>query len=213
MTGIYAITCVPTQKVYIGSSVDITRRWREHRRELRRGMHSNRHLQRAWAKHGELSFVFSIIESCDAKILVEREQHHVNERRPRLNGTAIVRPNFLSQSHTPEAKAKMRAAKIGKPLSDAHRRRFSEVRAGKPQERTPARVAVLLARNQSERQKAIVRESRKTQTPPMLGRKHTPETRALMSRVRMGWKPSPDALASMSAGQRRRRKREQSCAS
>jgi len=44
--GVYKITNVRTTETYIGSSVDITRRWADHRRELRLGIHKIRSCKR-----------------------------------------------------------------------------------------------------------------------------------------------------------------------
>lgn len=43
--GVYKITNKETGKFYIGSSVDIRQRWYAHKSKLRRGVHSNQHLQ------------------------------------------------------------------------------------------------------------------------------------------------------------------------
>jgi hypothetical protein len=49
--GIYAIEFA-TGEVYVGSSMDVGRRWQEHERDLRAGRHRNRALQAAWAATG-----------------------------------------------------------------------------------------------------------------------------------------------------------------
>ena len=61
-SGVYQILCIPTAKIYVGSSLNISERWWEHRWDLRRGTHHSRYLQRAWDKYGEEAFVFSILE-------------------------------------------------------------------------------------------------------------------------------------------------------
>ena len=45
---IYRIRNILTGKFYIGSSIDIERRWHEHRLHLRTDRHANKHLQNAW---------------------------------------------------------------------------------------------------------------------------------------------------------------------
>lgn len=45
-----------------------------HKRKLLLGEHCNAHLQRAWDKHGERRFEFSVIEFCRKSSLVSREQ-------------------------------------------------------------------------------------------------------------------------------------------
>ncbi len=69
MCGIYKIENMVNHKLYIGQSVDIKKRWIEHRYELNKGVHMNDHLQSAWNKYGEDLFDFSIIELCDEQCL------------------------------------------------------------------------------------------------------------------------------------------------
>lgn len=78
MVGIYSIVCLKNSKIYIGQSKDIKLRWLSHKEELQKGTHQNRHLQRAWNKYGENSFIFSIIEECNEESLTEREQYWID---------------------------------------------------------------------------------------------------------------------------------------
>lgn len=76
--GIYSITNCKNGKLYIGSSNNIYRRWREHKNMLHNNKHHSEHLQRAWNKYGEETFLFEIIEECDENILLEREQYYID---------------------------------------------------------------------------------------------------------------------------------------
>ncbi len=60
--GIYAIRHIESGKVYVGSASNISKRWSRHRKDLRMGIHKNKHLQAAWSKYGEEAFVFEILE-------------------------------------------------------------------------------------------------------------------------------------------------------
>lgn len=60
--GIYLITNLENNKKYVGKSLDISRRFNEHRMNLNRGTHCNSYLQNAWDKYGEDSFSFSVLE-------------------------------------------------------------------------------------------------------------------------------------------------------
>lgn len=60
--GIYKIINIVNNKFYVGSAVDLKRRKTRHFSELRTGKHNNRHLQAAWVKYGEQSFVFVVVE-------------------------------------------------------------------------------------------------------------------------------------------------------
>jgi group I intron endonuclease len=76
--GIYEIKCIVSGKSYVGSSKSIGHRWGEHRRLLRIGKHPSPRLQRAWIKHGEAQFVFSVLEGCPVEKLHIREQHWID---------------------------------------------------------------------------------------------------------------------------------------
>lgn len=73
-SGIYAIQCIDNDSWYVGQSVDMEKRWKEHLSELRKGIHRNGRLQNNYNKHGEQSLVFHNIESCEIKLLTQREQ-------------------------------------------------------------------------------------------------------------------------------------------
>ena len=51
-TGIYLIQHKASGKRYIGSSINIEQRWRQHRHSLSRGKHSSKELQALWDDEG-----------------------------------------------------------------------------------------------------------------------------------------------------------------
>lgn len=70
--GIYLITCILTGKVYVGSSVNVLRRYRDHINALEKGKHPNYKMQSAYNDHPD-SFYFSLAEQCELKELIDRE--------------------------------------------------------------------------------------------------------------------------------------------
>jgi predicted GIY-YIG superfamily endonuclease len=52
ISGIYYIKNITNNKLYIGSSKDILKRFYEHKRLLRHNKHHSIRLQRAWDKYG-----------------------------------------------------------------------------------------------------------------------------------------------------------------
>jgi len=60
--GIYKIFNIVSNKFYVGSAENFTRRKREHWWELRKGIHGNKYLQSSWQKHGEQAFIFVVVE-------------------------------------------------------------------------------------------------------------------------------------------------------
>ncbi len=90
--GVYKITNMVNNKIYIGSSKDVKLRWYQHRIKLNDNQHGNAHLQNAWNKYSEENFMFEIIEECDPELQFEREQHYLNLLNPfDDNGYNIVR--------------------------------------------------------------------------------------------------------------------------
>lgn len=79
-SGIYKITNKANGKIYIGSSKNITYRWRQHLNELCMGTHHNGKLQLDFNKYGIGNFTFEIIEFVsNLDRLLEREQYHINK--------------------------------------------------------------------------------------------------------------------------------------
>ena len=80
--GVYKITNKVNDKIYIGSSNNVEKRWHQHKIQLRAGEHKNTHLQHAWDLYGEDNFIFEIIEECSPEIQFEREQHYLDTLNP-----------------------------------------------------------------------------------------------------------------------------------
>lgn len=79
ISGIYKITNTTNGVFYIGSAVNIGRRWYRHKYDLRNTCHSNQHLQRAWDKYGEGSFIFEILKQVsDTSQLLDLEQSAID---------------------------------------------------------------------------------------------------------------------------------------
>lgn len=73
-SGVYYIINNVDGAAYIGSSIDLVRRFSTHKWELRNNRHSNKHLQNAWNLYGEDSFRFTVVEYCAPEVMLEREQ-------------------------------------------------------------------------------------------------------------------------------------------
>lgn len=78
MIGIYRIKNLSNNKCYYGSSKEIEKRLKRHRKELNNNIHINCILQRAWNKYGENNFLFELIEECDIDVLLETEQKYLD---------------------------------------------------------------------------------------------------------------------------------------
>lgn len=84
MIGIYKITNLINGKTYIGQSIDIQRRFWEHRCVSHE---SNRHLKYALQKYGKDNFKYEVLEECDESLLDERERYYIAKHKPEYNVT------------------------------------------------------------------------------------------------------------------------------
>ena len=80
--GIYKITNSINGKFYIGSSVDLKKRKRDHLRELRDNIHINGRLQNSFNKYKEKNFRFDVVETVENKAeLRDREQYWMDKTK------------------------------------------------------------------------------------------------------------------------------------
>jgi group I intron endonuclease len=78
ISGVYAITFQGSHSRYIGSSQDVTRRFREHLASLASKKHHNYKLQKAWRQYGTDKIKFHILLECSHSNLKEMEQKEIN---------------------------------------------------------------------------------------------------------------------------------------
>lgn len=81
ISGIYIIENLINGKKYVGSSVDIKRRWLTHKADFKKGKGVNQHFQNSWNKYGKENFSFNILEEVEPveDLLLEREYFWINE--------------------------------------------------------------------------------------------------------------------------------------
>ena len=94
-SGIYIIKNAKTKKVYVGSSINITNRVRNHIKDLNKGIHHSMKLQRSFNKHGLQVFVYGVIELCDKNLLPLREKYWIDYYDSYKKGliAQIIRPD------------------------------------------------------------------------------------------------------------------------
>lgn len=113
--GVYVISNTQTGKVYVGSAVNVVKRFYGHREGLRKGVHANQLLQRAWIKYGEGAFTFQVVERTAARDLIAREQVWLDalrgcEREFGYNLRAQAASNFGSKLLLSEPARQIRRA-------------------------------------------------------------------------------------------------------
>lgn len=120
ISGIYKITNLISNKLYVGCASNIRTRINDHLYNLRKEKHKNIYLQKAWIKYGEKSFAFEMIEKCNITDLHTKEHYWVNELNclDRSIGYNLKPTDPNSHSiHSEETKEKLRLANKGKKPS------------------------------------------------------------------------------------------------
>lgn len=154
LQAIYRITCLANGKHYVGSAVDLNRRWRNHRKALAKGTHGNPKLQSAYNKYGPDQFEWAILECVPNKeFLIAKEQSWLDalkaaERKYGFNisptaGSTLglkmseefkeeKRRRMLGNKHTlghkltEEHKAKIGVKLKGGNLQEGHKKKIGE---------------------------------------------------------------------------------------
>ena len=76
--GVYQIRNRVNGKVYIGSSINLKGRLKDHLGYLKRNKHDNPKLQHSFNKYGIDNFVFEIIEFCEREDRFNVEQYWID---------------------------------------------------------------------------------------------------------------------------------------
>lgn len=215
--GIYQITHTPTKKVYVGSSVNIKRRWQKHVRELNRGDHHNNYLQRVWTKYGAASFTFTVVEVVPKGDLLTREQFWIDKipARGGFNLSLIAgRPSGHRTPHTEEAKIKIRKARASQVITpeSIEKTRIGNLGLKRTEEFCLALSKKRTGMQLSEGHKANIakartgtttsEETKKRQSEAAKGHQKSEVHRARLSAALTGKKLSPETIAKRTATRR-----------
>ena len=134
ISGIYSITNRNNNKSYWGSSNNVLRRWCHHKNSLRENKHENSHLQNAWNRYGENSFVFNVEEEAPENELKNIEQKYLDWifMFPKdwfynigRNSDVWNRGTTGLQKHTEESKKKLSISLMGIQRSDETKKKLS----------------------------------------------------------------------------------------
>ena len=127
MSGIYKITNLVNNKVYIGKGTKVSGRIAAHKYLLRNNKHNNGHLQHAWNKYGEQNFTFETIEKCEVSMLPQRESYWVEYYKSNSDvfGYNLMIVGRKNHHHSDETKKKISHASLGKKKTIEHRRNYT----------------------------------------------------------------------------------------
>ena len=175
-SGIYCIKNTVSEKVYIGQAINLERRKYEHFNTLKKGIHFNSYLQRAWNKNpDELLWIFEVIEYCPLvkEILDDRETFWIAfyKATDRMYGYNLcsIGSSQLGTKHTSKSRKKISESHKGKACSSEHKRKLSEARKGK---------------THSRETKLKMSEAHKGKSSGWKGKTPTEESRKKMSEAR-----------------------------
>jgi len=173
VSGIYQIKNLVNGKVYIGSSVNIEGRWKEHKRDLKQNKHHNIYLQNSYNKHGGHNFIFEVLEEVQNKeLLVETEQKHMDVtscyNRDIGYNISLTAGSTLGYRHTDESKKK---------FSGKNHPMF-----GKTGEKNPN-----FGKEHTPETKKKFSEQKLGEKNPMFGKIPSPETKKKLSEARLVW--------------------------
>lgn len=77
-SGIYLIINAVNGKKYVGQSISVKRRKKEHLRSLKSGTHYNSYFQNSFNKYGADAFIFKVLEYCSKDSLTDRESYWID---------------------------------------------------------------------------------------------------------------------------------------
>lgn len=199
ISGVYAIINRTNGKVYIGSSADVFARLQWHQGFLRRGKHTNPHLQRAWNVYGEDAFIPTFVEQQpEGETLAAQEQRWMNTMQPEYNILRAAR-SALGFRHTPETLARMSIVQKGRTWTPEQRAQISDSLKGRSLS-AETRAKMGAARRGVPRSAEV----RAKVSAGLMGHVVTEETRAKCRAAKTGRKQDPEVVARRAATNRAR---------
>jgi group I intron endonuclease len=131
-SGIYKITNIINGHCYIGSAVNFTNRWNDHKTKLKHTNHDNKYLQNSYNLHGQQNFKFEILLYCprNKKILLFFEQYYLDKYWDNQtlcyniskDATAPMTGRYPSE----ETRQKLSESGKGRKVSDETRQKLSK---------------------------------------------------------------------------------------
>jgi len=187
ISGIYKIQSKQfPDRIYIGSAININKRWNAHLNELRNNKHGNQKLQHHFNKYKEGDLEFSILAGCDKDKLIETEQYFMDMYGPYFNIYKTARFNYYPPQ-SEETKRKRSESMKGKKWSLEARQRFSKKLKGKRiiSESARKKISEKLKGNHNahmpEEIRLRLKEERKGKGNPMYGKKSWNSGRKLVN--------------------------------
>ncbi|HNC56693.1 MAG TPA: aminoacyl-tRNA hydrolase [Leptospiraceae bacterium] len=184
VVGIYKITNISNNKIYIGKSVNIWKRWSAHKLKLSKNLHSNTHLQASYNKYGLENFICEILEVCSEESLNDREMFWISKLNSRDKNIGYNKvQGGTGGKLNPESLAKMAASHRGKKMPEHVKDKISKANAGRKRSEEE-KLKISKAHKGKLKSESQILNIYKT----LKGRKPTAEQRQKMSLARKGIK-------------------------
>lgn len=115
---VYLIKNIKTNKVYVGSSINLKKRIISHYNLLMKGKHINNKLQNTWNKYGSENFKVIIIEeNLNSKNLIAEEQYYIDKFDSVKHGYNLLPIAGSSVGNKWTDDAKIKYSKLKKSLN------------------------------------------------------------------------------------------------
>lgn len=137
-TGIYIIKNNISDKVYIGSAVNIKKRLAKHFSALKHNEHHSIIFQRFYNKYKDsIILKYEVLEYCEINELIQKEQFYIDNCENMLLNVNKIANSRLGLTNRPEHNQKISDSLIGHTLSEETRMKISNTLSGVklPQER------------------------------------------------------------------------------
>ena len=172
--GIYKITS-PSNKVYIGQSVNVKKRWCSYDERT-----AGPHLINSFNKHGRENHIFEVIEECSVEYLNERETYWKQCELDKVNGdfSKVLFCGLHDNGAGPRSeqiKDKISKSNTGKKRPEGFGKRLSQKTKGKPKPEgySEKLSQILSGKTRSEETKQRMSEAKKG-IPNLKNRKPKP---------------------------------------
>ena len=166
VSGVYWIQNNINGHIYVGSSINMDKRFIQHRSDLCGERHDNSYLQHAWNKYKEVAFEFRLLLICEIEELHIYEQCLLDLWKPEYNLNLLAAGGDYLK---------------GKKFSDEHRRNISKAKMG---HEVSKETRLKISKNHADVSGAnnpMYGANFNGKNNPFYGKRHTDETKRKIS--------------------------------